>query len=431
MGKGINRLHPKSPATLPPGIHADGGGLYLRVKPTGGRSWVFVYQWRGKRSETGLGSLLAVKLTEARTKAGEYRELVKRGIDPKARTPEEPAQSETFGQAAEGLMDSLESGWKNEVHRAQWRSTLETYCAPIWDKDVAAVDTADVLAILSPIWLEKQETARRVRGRIERVLDAAKVRGQRSGDNPALWRGHLSLLLPRHKKSAVKHHPAMPYSEAPQFMKELRPRLSMAARALQFLILTAARSGEVLGARWREFDMEARVWTVPAERMKMGVEHRVPLTEAAMKILRGMELFGSEPVAFVFPSQVEGKPLTNMIFSMLLRRMKRDDVTAHGFRSTFRDWVAEQTDHPREVAETALAHAVGDEVERAYRRTTFFDKRRLLMEDWATYVTGEMQRTPAPANDAAPAEEPPEAKRRGSQKALDAEAEALQTKLEL
>jgi integrase len=367
------------------GVHSDGGGLYLRVKASGSRSWLFIYQWAGKRREKGLGSILGVDLDAARTRADAARKLLGAGIDPSAEPSEEGPRAVTFGDAATALVDSLEGSWRNAKHRAQWRNTLETHCKPIWSKPVAAIETGDVMDVLTPIWTKTPETAVRVRGRIERVLDAAKVKGQRSGDNPARWRGHLEVILPgRKKKGAVKHHAAMPYAEVPAFVAQLKGRLSTAARALHFAILTAARSGEVLGMKWKE--VEGDVWTVPADRMKAGVEHRVPLTKAAVAVLNAVAIHGSDPEGYVFPSQKPGKPLSNMVFAMLMRRMKVDDVTAHGFRSSFRDWVGEETNHPREVAEAALAHQVGNAVERAYRRGDSLAKRRQLMNDWADFV---------------------------------------------
>jgi integrase len=389
MAKGIHRLAPRAIKTLPAGIHSDGGGLYLRVKASGARSWVLVYQWQGRRREKGLGSILGVDLDRARQRAEEARKLLAQGIDPAAANDAEVADRVTFGQAATDLVDSLEGAWRNAKHRAQWRGTLETHCKPIWSKPVDQVETADVLQVLQPIWSTTPETATRLRGRIERVLDAAKVKGQRSGENPARWRGHLAVILPpRKKKGAVKHHAAMPYPDVPEFVGKLKGRLSTAARALHFLILTAGRTGEVLGANWSEIDLKAKVWTVPADRMKMSVEHRVPLTPAAIAVLNAVAIHGTKPDAYVFPSQKPDSPLSNMSMLMLLGRMKIDDVTPHGFRSSFRDWAGEETDHPREVAEAALAHQVGNAVEAAYRRGDSLAKRRRLMEEWSDFVDG-------------------------------------------
>lgn len=385
MARSINRLTVKGAAALKePGLYADGGGLYLNVKASGARSWVFIYQWRGKRREKGLGSLQLVSLEDARAKRDSARRLITEGKDPLE--PQKPEVSATFGACATALIDDLEVGWRNAKHRQQWRNTLETYCAPIWGHDVAAVDTSDVVDLLRPIWNQKPETASRLRARIERVLDSAKVKGYRTGENPARWRGHLQHILPGATRSAgVRHHPAMPYGQVPDFVKGLKTRVSTAARALEFLIHTAGRTSEVLGMRWRELDLESKLWTVPAERMKMRREHVVPLTQAALTVLNAMAVFGAEPDAPVFPGR-KGKPLSNMSMEMLLRRMGCDDFTVHGFRSSFRDWAGEETSFPPEVAEAALAHLVGNAVERAYRRGTALGKRRELMNAWSMFV---------------------------------------------
>lgn len=396
MGKGIHRLSDTRAANIKePGLHADGGGLYLSVRKSGGRSWAYIYQWQGKRREMGLGPISSTSLTLARQKATAARELLAAGHDP-LNPPSADVLAAgrvvTFGQAADALLKALEPSFENPKHRQQWRNTLTDYCKVIWDKPVADVDTSDVVGVLTPIWHEIPETAKRLRGRMERVLDASRVKGERTGENPARWKGHLEALLPKNKKKhEVKHHAAMPYDEVPAFIPLLKARLSMAARALEFLILTAGRTGEVLGARWREIDLDAKVWTVPPERMKMRVEHRVPLTDPAVTVLEAMKVFGTKPDEFVFPGdkvgpEKESQPLSNMVMAMLLRRMKLDHYTPHGFRSTFRDWAGEVTEFPREVAEAALAHAVGDEVERAYRRGDALAKRRKLMEAWADYV---------------------------------------------
>ncbi len=387
MARAINRLTVKGAAALrEPGLHADGGGLYLNVKATGTRSWLFIYQWRGKRREKGFGSFQFVSLDDARTKRDEARRLLAAGKDPLE--PQRPEVSATFGEVASSLIRDLEVGWRNPKHRAQWRSTLEGYCAPIWDRSVETLDTTDIVDILRPMWSAKPETASRVRARIERVLDAAKVKGYRSGDNPARWRGHLQHILPgKTRGSGVRHHPAMPYGQVPDFVKGLKARVSTAARALEFLIHTAARTSEVLGMTWAEVDIEAKLWTVAGDRMKMGREHVVPLTEAALIVLRSMAVRGQKPQAPVFPSS-KGVPLSNMSMEMLLRRMGCDDYTVHGFRSSFRDWAGEETAFPREVAEAALAHVVGNAVERAYRRGTALAKRRELMDAWSKFVGG-------------------------------------------
>lgn len=386
MARLQNRLNVKSVKALSEsGLHADGGGLYLRITPTKSRTWAFVYQWRGARKQISLGPCSIVSLPEARDKRDEARRKVTAGIDPAV--PVIAVEGAvTFGQAADALVDSLEKSWKNPKHRQQWRNTLKTHCAPIWNKPVAAIETRDVLAVLSPIWSTVPETASRLRGRIERVLDSAKVKGLRTGENPARWGGHLKLTLPTRKGKVVRHHPALPYAQTAAFVVALKHRLSMAARALEFLILTAARTSEVLGMTWAEVDLEAKLWTVPGERMKMGVEHRVPLSPAAVIVLEAMKVFGDAPTGFIFPGRKPGMKLSNMSMEMLLRRMSVDDFTVHGFRSSFRDWAGEETEHPREIAEAALAHQVGNEVERSYRRGDALAKRRVLMDEWAAHV---------------------------------------------
>ncbi|MES2904301.1 MAG: integrase arm-type DNA-binding domain-containing protein [Pseudomonadota bacterium] len=382
----MNRLTTKGVAGLKkPGLHGDGGGLYLNVKAAGSKSWTFIYSWNGRRREKGMGPFPAVSLHDARSKRDDARKQIVEGVDPL----EVPAisESEAFGQVATALINDLEVGWKNPKHRQQWRNTLETYCKTIWSFPVASVGTGDIVAILKPIWHEKPETASRLRARIERVLDAAKVRGLRSGDNPARWRGHLQLLLPGSTRgSGVRHHPAMPYAQLPDFVIGLKTRISTSARALEFLILTWARTTEVLNMTWSEVDLDAAIWTVPAERMKMGVDHVVPLSDPALRVLRSMAVHGEDADGYVFPGQLPRKPLSGMSMEMLLRRMGCDDYTVHGFRSSARDWAGEETDYPREVAEWSLAHQVGDSSERAYRRSTALAKRRNLLNDWAQFL---------------------------------------------
>jgi integrase len=378
MARRINRLsHRGLPGITRAGRHADGGNLYLSISPNGGRRWVFLFRWRGKPREIGLGSARDVTLARARELATAARARLAEGLDP--RTVREPVQGRTFGEVADALISSMESGWRNERHRAQWKMTLQEYAKPLRSLDVATISTDDVLTVLKPIWNVKAETASRVRGRIERVLDAAKAKGIRSGENPARWRGHLDHLLPKRERLSRGHHAAMPYGDVPAFMARLRKREAMAARALEFCILTAARSGEVLGARRDEFDVAAGVWTVPPERMKAGREHRVPLSDRALEIVA----MGDED--FVFPGERRGKSLSKMQMALVLCRMDIDDATVHGFRSSFRDWTSEETHFPREVVETALAHVIGDATERAYRRGDALEKRRELMNAWAAY----------------------------------------------
>lgn len=355
----------------------------MSVSKTAAKSWVLVYYRNKKRTELGLGSYPAVSLSQAREKSQEAATLRAQGIDPKLhwRSVSDDRDT-TFRTVALDLIALREAGWKNEKHRAQWRSTLKTYAKPIWDKPVDAISVDDVLAILRPIWMTKADTASRVRGRIEAVLDAAKVRGLRSGENPAAWRGNLALLLPKQRKGPKRHHPAMPYDEVPAFVARLRKLPGSSAKALELLILTAARTSEVLEASWAEFDLDQALWIVPAERMKAGKEHRVPLSERAVELLKSL----NPGQGMVFPGSSPRKPMSNMAMAMLLRRLKCHDVTVHGFRSSFRDWAGETTSFPREIAEQALAHQVGSEVERAYRRGDALEQRREMMAAWAAYV---------------------------------------------
>jgi integrase len=284
---------------------------------------------------------------------------------------------------ADDVRETLSASFRSEKHKAQWKSTLETYAAPLRAKSVDTIATDDVLGVLKPIWTTKAETASRVRGRIEKVLDAAKARGFRGGENPARWRGHLDHLLPRLSKLARGHHAAMPYEDVAAFIAELRKREATSALALELCILTAVRSGEVLGMRWPEIDLDKKIWTVPANRMKAGREHRVPLSPRATAILRQAEK--SKTGEFVFPGQARNKPLSNMAMEMILRRMKVENATVHGFRSAFRDWAGNVSNFPREIIETALAHVIGDKAEQAYRRSDALEKRRKLMEAWAAF----------------------------------------------
>ena len=371
--------------TAKPGKYEDGHGLRLVVSPNGARKWVFRFMRTGRRVEMGLGSMPTVSLSQAREKAAEARRLVSAGKDPVAARRAERAAGpeETFGPFALRLIDTIETGFRNEKHRAQWRTTLTTYAAPIWNRRLADIDTDDVLACLKPIWQAKAETASRVRGRIERVLDAAAARGLRSRDNPARWRGHLANLLPKRQKLSRGHHAAMPFDDVPAFIARLRNAEGVSACALEFTILTAARSGEVLGARWSEIDLDAKVWTVPAGRMKASREHRVPLPDRAVEILSA--LAAMKIGDYVFPGAKRDKPLSVMALTMVMRRMGLGAFTVHGFRSAFRDWAGERTDYARELAEAALAHVVGDATERAYRRGDALEKRRELMEAWSAF----------------------------------------------
>ncbi|EKE75527.1 integrase family protein [Oceanibaculum indicum P24] len=381
--------------TKEPGRFADGGGLYLQISRLGGRSWLFRYTLEGRAREMGLGAVGTVSLAEARAKAADVRKLLATGVDPLADRQAKKREAEaaktrmkTFKECATAYIAAHEPGWRNPKHRQQWKNTLYTYAYPILgDQAVGEVDLPLVLSVLEPIWTEKPETASRVRGRIEAILDWATVRGLRSGDNPARWRGHLDkLLVPKTKIRRVRHHPAMPYDALPAFMVHLRARDAVAAQALEFIILTAARTSEALEAVWSEVDLDNAVWTVPGERMKAGRPHRVPLTRQALAVLEKARMIRDEENGdYVFPGWKTGRPLSNMSLAMLLRRMDIEDLTVHGFRSTFRDWAAEQTSFAREVAEMALAHAISDKVEAAYRRGDLFEKRRRMMQAWADF----------------------------------------------
>jgi integrase len=390
MARRKQRLTARAVATISrPGFHADGGGLYLQVPPGGGRSWVFRFQKQGRARWMGLGPVDLVSLQDARQKALDARRVVLDGKDPiDARKAARQAQvgNVAFKEAAERYIETHRAGWRNEKHGAQWTSTLEAYAFPVFgDVAVGTVDTGLVLKALEPIWTAKPETASRVRGRIESVLDWATARGYRTGDNPARWRGHLQNLLPRTSKlKRVRHHPSLSYAEIGAFFVSLREQGGVAARALQFAILTGARTGEVIGATWSEVDLASAVWTVPAERMKGDREHRVPLSGHAAEILEEMAAQNGRQ-GHIFPGAKKGKPLSNMALLAVLKRMGRPDLTTHGFRSTLRDWSAERTNYPREVCEMALAHAIGDKVEAAYRRGDLFEKRRRLMADWAKF----------------------------------------------
>lgn len=377
-----------------PGRHADGGGLHLLVKESGARSWVYRFMLNGRSRDIGLGAAGpdGISLAAARDARDALRVKVKAGIDPLAERQREATEALasaqaaqvagiTFKAVAEAYIAANEASWRNAKHRQQWRNTLASYVYPVMGElPVADVGTAHVLKILEPIWQDKPETASRIRGRIETILDAAKARGYRQGENPARWRGHIAQILPARSRLTRGHHKAMPYGAIPAFMAKLRKREAMAALALEFVILTATRTSEVLGGSWAEVDLEKAIWTIPASRMKAGKEHRVPLSPRAIEILEAVKPLGK---AGLFPAG-KGGNLSTMAMSMLLRRMKLD-CTVHGFRSGFRDWAAECTGYAHEVCEMALAHVIGNKAEAAYRRGDLFEKRRRLMDDWATY----------------------------------------------
>lgn len=380
MSRVMHRLSATKVAHLKAhGRHSDGGGLYLFIDPTR-RRWVFRYTWRGKLTEIGLGSARSLSLAKAREKAAEYREMVSEGRNPKT-AKEKCDRNITFGDYADSYVETMEPSWRNPKHVAQWKMTLSVYAAPLRSLVVEEIDTDDVLRVLKPLWHRVPETASRLRGRIEMVLDAAKALGLRDGENPARWRGHLDQLLPKRRKRSQGHHAALPFDKITAFITDLRHRPAAAARALEFLILTAARTNEVLLADWSEIDLGINVWIVPAERMKAEREHRVPLSRAARAILEATPAAKRE--GLVFKRTGSALPLTNMAMPMLLRRMGVAD-TVHGFRSTFRDWASEKTNFSNEVCEMALAHTIPGKAEAAYRRGDLFEKRRRLMEAWSS-----------------------------------------------
>ena len=404
MGRKAEGLTALKVKNAKPGRYGDGNGLYLFVRSAEARFWVFRYTRGGRMREMGLGRAgdddAAVKLKDAREAAAALLRKVRAGVDPldereadakaaAAEAQRAAIRGMAFRTVAERYLEAHEETWRNPKHRMQWRNTLDAYAYPHFgDLPVGEVGTDHVLAALEPIWRAKPETAVRVRGRIESVLDYATAREWRSGENPARWRGHLSNLLPaRGKVAPVEHHAALPWKEVGAFLPLLKAQAGVAAKALQFLILTAARSGEVLGARWGEIDHSGRVWTVPPGRMKAGREHRVPLSDAAIAVLDDMKALrtSDSPDSYIFPGAQPGRPLSIMAMTMVLRRMKRGDLTVHGFRSTFRDWVGESTATPREIAEAALAHTLGDKTEAAYARGDLFAKRVRLMSQWAKF----------------------------------------------
>ena len=401
MGRALNRLSAVAVNTgiSRRGMYHDGGGLYLQVSTGGAKSWIFRFMLDGRAREMGLGPLHTIPLAEARKRAAECRRMRLDGIDPiAARSTQrdqkklEAAKAMTFDACAAAYIDAHKAGWQNAKHQDQWRNTLTTYTSPVFGSlPVQAVDVGLVMKALEPIWKTKSETASRLRGRIEAVLDWATVRGYRRGENPARWRGHLDKLLPaRSKVRKVEHRPALPYDQLADFIPALGSQEGVAARALEFLIRTATRTGEIIGARWDEVDLEDKIGIVPAARMKAGREHRVPLSPTAAAVLRQMKEIRESD--FVFPGGKKGKPLSNMAMLAVLKRMARGELTAHGFRSSFRDWAAERTNFPHEVAEMALAHSVENKVEAAYRRGDLFQKRRQLMEAWARFcVTARSQ----------------------------------------
>ncbi|WP_336869008.1 tyrosine-type recombinase/integrase [Sphingomonas sanguinis] len=393
MAHALNKLIARQVASIKePGRYADGGGLYFRITNAGSKSWVFMVTQGGKRIEIGLGRVINRPLAAARQMAQQMRDAMAEGKDPRSvladalhPQPAEPALTPlTFGEFADQYIASVEDGWKSPIHRQQWRSSLRDHAGSLLAKPLADISTDDVLAVLEPIWLTKAETAKRVRGRIEKVLAAAMARKLRPRDaiNPAAWRGHLQVLLPSQAKVTRHHHAALAYHDAPAFMAQLRNRTALAARCLEFTILTAARSGEALGA----IDIENKLWVVPGERMKAGTEHIVPLSDAAMAVLDRIPAGNRKRTDPVLG--VAGAARSNMAMAMLLRRMGHGDITTHGFRSTFRDWAGDRTDFPREIIEQALAHTIQNKAERVHRRGTAVDRRRHLMQNWAAFLFG-------------------------------------------
>ena len=375
-----------------PGRLADGGGLYLAIAKGGSKSWVFMWSKSvgldpktgkalTKRYEMGLGGFPAIGLADARDRAQQVRTDVANGLNPIEERRKLVVKN--FGQVADEYIASIRAEWSNDKHEYQWRQTLGDYCAPIRLIPISEVTTEDVLRVLKPVWEQKNDTAMRTRARIERVIDYAVAKGWRSGENPARWRGHLRNILPGKKRGEKSHLAAMDYRNVPAFMSDLRSREAVAALALEFTILTAARTSETLLANWEEIDFDKKVWTVPADRMKMRRIHRVPLSDRCIEILYRLQAVKTGDL--IFPGQTPAKPLSNMAMNMLLRRMGVENVTVHGFRSAFRDWCGDQTNFPREVAEAALAHKVGSDVEAAYRRSDALDKRRRMMQAWADF----------------------------------------------
>ncbi|MDE2165519.1 MAG: integrase arm-type DNA-binding domain-containing protein [Alphaproteobacteria bacterium] len=393
MGQVIAKLSALQVARLKePGMYADGAGLYLQVTGDGRdrvtKSWIYRYGVNGRTRDMGLGSVLVIGLAAAREKAAECRRIRDAGKDPidvrkadRAAAALAAASAMTFKQVREKFIAANRADWRNPKHAAQWETTLERYAEPeIGAVSIQAIDAGLVLKVIEPIWRQIPETASRLRGRIEAIIDFATVHGWRTGENPARWRGHLDKILPAPTKvRAVKHHAALPFDELPAFLADLRNQGGAAARALEFTILTVARTKQTIGAQPSEVSAASKIWTVPGERMKAGKEHRVPLAP------RALELAGEAAAGYLFPGPGRDQPLSNMAMTMVLRRMGRDDITVHGFRSTFRDWAAERTNFPSEVVEMALAHAIDDKVEAAYRRGDLLEKRTRLMNAWANF----------------------------------------------
>lgn len=413
MKRQIERLNALQVSKLAvPGYYCDGSGLYLQVSPSGSKSWIFRYVLAGKSREMGLGSFQAFKLAAARERAKDQCRLLADGIDPidarreKLRRKRlEDSRIITFDTAAESFIETNSPSWRNAKHGDQWRNSLASYASPvIGNLAVSSIEVDHILRILKPIWTTKTETATRVRGRIEKILDWAKAQSFRSGDNPAAWKGHLSAVLPAPSLVAkATNHAALPWAEIAEFMKLLRAMPGAGARAMRLIIFTATRTSEVLNATWQEFDLTSGIWVIPKERMKAFKEFRVPLSDAAIAVLEEAKALGGPDTCsrtdFVFPGK-PGRALSNMACLQTLKRMGRHDLTVHGFRSTFRDWASEATNHPHDVSEMALAHTIKDKSEAAYRRGDLLEKRRALMADWAKHcatacVVGDFTAIPA------------------------------------
>lgn len=385
MPRTLYRLSPRFVATATtPGRHADGGNLYLSISPSGARRWTFLFKWNGKPREMGLGAITSVSLSRAREKAAEARALIADGKNPLEERRARPDDT-TFGKAADDLIAAMSPSWRNAKHGDQWRMTLAEYAKPLRSKDVNAISTEDVLGVLQPLWQSKPETASRLRGRIEAVLDAAKAKGLRAGENVARWKGHLDKLLPARRRLTRGHHAAMPFDDVPALVAKLREARTISNAALELTILSACRSAETMGALWPEVDLDAATWTIPPARMKGGRQHVVPLTERMVEILEEAQGWRGEG-DLIFPGARNGRPLSVMALAMALRRAGGSDFTVHGMRSAFRDWCGDRTNFPREVAEAALAHTIRDATEAAYRRATALEKRRALMRAWGEFV---------------------------------------------
>lgn len=388
--KGVQKLIRESK----PALTNDGDGLYLKIGKSGGASWIYRFRWNGKLSDMGLGSCSVVSLSEARELAADNRKLVRQGVNPLTARDEgkkEIPKTLTFTSCAARYIKAHRRSWRNAKHARQWVSTLKTYARPkIGTKAIIDISTQDILEVLTPIWTNKNETAKRVQGRLENILDYAAAHGYRDPVNPARWRGHLDKLLAKPSRiQKVNHHPAMPYDGVADFMKAIHPYNSMSSKALQFLILTATRTSEVLNAEWKEVDFENATWCIPAERMKANREHRVPLSQQALALLTALPRIKEN--SHIFPGMKSGRPLSNMALLQFMRGLgygpsgEKGNFVPHGFRSSFRDWTGEVTSYPRDVAEMALAHTIENKVEAAYRRGDLFEKRRAMMQEWADY----------------------------------------------